>query len=287
MNTFVPRSFLYVPANRPDLFAKAYDGPADAVVLDLEDAVPLAEKTTARAALTSWFESLDRTDGRPQQWVRVAPETVGVDLEAVVAEPLDGIFLAKCTLAALVEMSDRFAQLESGRPAVPVVGLIESGRGLAELSQMAAHARLTTFGMGETDLLSDLRMARAESTAGAIDALRLQIVVACAAAGLPAPVAPTSTAFRDLDAFERTSAHLRDIGFRSRTAIHPGQVPIIHEVFTPTSEEIVQAQDVLGRFEAARGGITTDVDGHLIDAAVVRAARETMSRREVMDHRSA
>lgn len=277
------RSFLYVPGNRPELFPKAYAGPADAVVLDLEDAVPLAGKTEARAAVATWLGSTPRSGGHPEQWVRIDPDSLSADLAAVVTPSLDGIFLAKCTTASLEETVSRLAALGGGRPPVPVVGLVESARGLGEMPAMAAHPGLTTFGIGETDLLGDLRLARATSTLGAVDQLRLQVVVACAAAGLAAPVAPTSTAFRDLDAFAETTRHLRDLGFRSRTAIHPGQVPVIHEELTPEPAEVSRAQDVLARFEAAHGGVTTDVDGHLIDAAVVRAARETMSLRAAAD----
>lgn len=279
----LPRSFLYVPGNRPDLFPKACAGPADAVVLDLEDAVPLAGKIEARTAVATWLGSTTRSEGRPEQWVRIDPDALGADLDAVVTASLDGIFLAKCTTASLEETVDRISALGAGRPPVPIVGLVESARGLGEIAVMVAHPGLTTFGIGETDLLSDLRLARAASTFGAVDQLRLQVVVACAAAGLAAPVAPTSTAFRDLDAFRETTRHLRDLGFRSRTAIHPGQLPVIHEVLTPQADEVAWAQNVLDRFEAARGGVTTDADGHLIDAAVVRGARETMNLRDAAD----
>jgi citrate lyase subunit beta / citryl-CoA lyase len=141
---------------------------------------------------------------------------------------------------------------------------------------MAQAPHLATVGIGEVDLLADLRVSR--SAGSVIDSLRLQVVVEAAAVGLLAPVAPTSTDFRDLDSFRTTTRALVDLGFRSRTAIHPAQVPVINEVLTPGEAEVAAARDVLARFEQAGEGVTTDVHGHLIDLAVVRGARETLTR---------
>lgn len=174
------------------------------------------------------------------------------------------------------------AHLEPERALAPgsvrVVGLVESAVGMLALATMAAHPRLTAFGIGEVDLLGDLRIVRGPHSEAAVVALRTQVVVHSAAAGLEAPVAPTSTDFRDLDAFAESSRAMLELGFRSRTAIHPAQVPVIHEVLTPTAEQVEAARDVVRRFEAAGHGVTTDAAGRLIDAAVVRGAHETLAR---------
>src|SRR5699024_3529023 len=116
-------------------------------------------------------------------------------------------------------------------------------------------------GLGEVDLLGDLRMSRTPRTSAAVELLRTQVVLHCAAAGLRPPVAPTSTAFRDLDDFRESTRLMLELGFRSRTAIHPGQVEVINDVFTPTSAEVEAAHDVVRRFESAREGVTTDASG--------------------------
>lgn len=279
-----PRSLLYVPTVRPELFAKAAAGPADALILDLEDAVPLNRKDEAREHLRSWlstFQPRNGSDGT-ELWVRIDPAALEADLDASVLPALAGIVLAKCTASALDAADARLARLERDRGrtprSIPVIGLVESGQGLLDLPRMSASPRLLTFGLGEADLLGDLRMVRSERSAAALDSLRAQVVVHCAAAGKQAPVAPTSTAFRDLEAFAASTRHLRDLGFRSRTAIHPGQVPVIHEVLAPDEAEIEVARDLMVRFEASDGGVTTAADGRLIDAAVVRAAREVLDR---------
>lgn len=280
----LPRSFLYVPATRPDLYAKAVAGPADAVVLDLEDAVPPAEKPQARRDVRRWL--VERTDlaaaEGPQAWVRLNAATLTDDLDAVVRPGLAGVFLATCTLAVLDEAAAILAELEPARGLVPgavrAVGLVESAAAMLELGSMAHHPTLTAFGIGEVDLLGDLRIIRGDRSEAAVVALRTQVVVHSAAAGVEAPVAPTSTDFRDLEAFIESTRTMVELGFRSRTAIHPAQVPVIHDVLTPTTEEAEAARDVVRRFEAASGGVTTDAEGRLIDSAVVRQARETMAR---------
>lgn len=277
----LPRSFLYVPGDRADLFAKACAGPADAVVLDLEDAVPLTGKADARDAVRRFLDA-QTVPGSTELWVRVDPLGLAADLDAVAHPRLAGLFVAGCTPAVLAEVAEGVTRRERERGLAPgavrVVGLVESAAGLLSLAEMAAHPRLTAFGIGEVDLLGDLRMARSARTEAAVLQLRTQVVVHSAAAGLDAPVAPTSTDFRDLDAFAESTRLALDLGFRSRTAIHPGQVPVIHDVLTPGPQEIEAARDVVRRFEAADGGVTTDARGRLIDAAVVRGARETLAR---------
>ncbi|MDN4173349.1 CoA ester lyase [Nocardioides sp. SOB77] len=280
----LPRSFLYVPGNRPDLFPKAAAGPADAVVLDLEDAVPLPEKAAAREAVRDRLGSGASAPGSGETWVRVSPTALEDDLDAAVRQGLDGLLLATVTPAAVRTVAALLARLEAERGLVPgsvrVVGLVESAEGLLSLAESAAEERLTAFGIGEVDLLGDLRMSRGPATDAAVTHLRTQVVVHSAAAGLEAPVAPTSTDFRDLDAFAESTRALLDLGFRSRTAVHPAQVPVVHDVLTPTAEQVADARDLVARFDAAEGGVTTDARGRLIDAAVVREAREVLARAE-------
>ena len=284
----LPRSFLYVPAVRPDLFAKASDGGADAVVLDLEDAVPLPLKSQARHHVRGWLADRHSHPGRlrarrvAEQWVRVDPQTLPADLEAVVGPSLDGIFLAKCTTGSLDRLESVLADLEpegdcaAGRSRSSASW--RAPRGSSAWQSWCGTPGLVTLGIGgrsprrpADDAQRPLGRCRRPAAHPGRAALRCGRVVA--------PVAPTSTAFRDLDAFARTSRHLLDLGFRSRTAVHPGQVGVINEVFSPDEKAVTEALAVVARFEAAEGGVTTDSAGRLIDAAVVREAQETLSRR--------
>lgn len=285
----LPRSFLYVPGNKPELFAKAAAGPADAVILDLEDAVPVGRKDEARRAVGAWLHTeAERRETQAvavrvqQQWVRVAPDNLADDVRAVAGPALDGIFLAKCTAGALREAAALLADLETGgvlsAGGVGIIGLVEDAAALVDLASITGCGRLVTLAIGEVDLMADLRMARSASTEPALDAIRSRIVLACAAAGLSAPVAPTSTAIRDLDAFEQSALKLHDLGFRSRTAVHPTQVDIINRVFTPSTQAVAAAREALSGFDDSGDGVTVDSSGRMVDAAVIRAARETVSR---------
>lgn len=279
-----PASWLYVPASKPSLFIKAAGSDAEALILDLEDSVPHPEKGRARRDLSAWLRAntvnadggtRSSVQGKPV-WVRINAEHVREDATAVMgsdgATLCAGIILAKAEPAIVAELED----ITGGR--LPVIGLVESAAGLKGLEQMAASPSVETFGIGEVDLLADLRMRRSPASEAAVDAIRLQVVVTCAAAGLRAPLAPTSTDFRDLGAFTESTRKFKDLGFRARTAIHPGQCPVINSVFTPTAEDVTAARRILDHSAQASGGVTLDDAGRLIDAAVVRGALETLER---------
>ncbi|MGV8872600.1 MAG: HpcH/HpaI aldolase/citrate lyase family protein [Rhodococcus sp. (in: high G+C Gram-positive bacteria)] len=268
------RSFLYVPANKPELFDKAVRGNADAVIIDLEDAVPLPQKDRARSDVAQWLDTTPAAD--TQIWIRVTPEFMTQDLGAVARTGVTGIMVAKCSTESLTR-ADRFLE-ERTLPDVELIGLIETAHSLRALPEMARCNRVRTFGIGEVDLLADLRITRSVDTESMIDAVRLNVVIDCAAAGLAAPIAPTSTDFRDLDGFVRTTARFVQMGFRGRTALHPSQVPIINAALTPSTDDVAAARRLLELYDVAEGGPTVDDSGRFVDEAVVRGAREILAR---------
>ncbi|WP_293781766.1 CoA ester lyase [uncultured Aeromicrobium sp.] len=267
----LPASLLYVPADDARKLASAAKTDAGALILDLEDGVPPHRKELARANLGSHLEALHAA-GAPRAWVRVSTAHIDQDWPAVDPELVEGVVAAKSEPASLARL------VETVGDEVPVIALIESARGLRGLDAMAALDSVVTFGMGEVDLLADLRISRTRAPAAALAALRVELVAAAAAAQLQAPVAPTSVDVRDLDRLAETTEELFDCGFRSRTAIHPRQCAIINRVAAPSAADITAAHAVLDAFERADGGVALDDDGRLIDAAVVRAAREVVER---------
>ncbi|MGU3432433.1 HpcH/HpaI aldolase/citrate lyase family protein [Actinomycetes bacterium M1A6_2h] len=272
------RSFLYVPAMKPSLFDKAVAGEADAVIIDLEDAVPLPDKESARNDVAHWLQHRERSD--TEVWVRVTPEFLDQDLAAATFPGVRGIMIAKCSVDALDRADVILTGLESAHGCAPlaVIGLIETAHALRSVAAMATRRRVLTFGIGEVDLLADLRIARVPDTAAVIDSIRMDVVIACAAASLDAPIAPTSTDFRDLDGFVTSTEHFVNMGFRGRTALHPSQVPIINVALTPSAGELERAQRLLDLYALADGGPTVDDRGHFVDEAVVRGAREILAR---------
>lgn len=269
---------LYVPGDRPERFDKAVSSGADAVVLDLEDAVPLAAKSAAREAVAAWLASY-RNHVVPV-WVRVNPGTeLTEDVTAVLRAADAGIWLPKCDDdAALHRLDHLLTELEQrfGRSRTPVSPLVETATGLWNVREIAAAARVRYLQIGEVDLAADLGV-----TATAGDELlwaRCRVVAASAAAGLQAPLGAASPVIDDPDGFARETSRLVDLGFHGRACIHPRQIAPARVGLTPTDAEVENARQVLAAFEAAGEGAATDSRGRLVDEAVARHARRVLDR---------
>jgi citrate lyase subunit beta/citryl-CoA lyase len=274
----IARSYLYVPGDRPDRLAGALTRGADALIADVEDAVAPAHKEQAREHVRAWLDA--GPPGGPQRWVRINADTLAADLGAVVTTALTGVVVPKSEPGQLADVDALLGKLEAEQGlaagSVAVLPLLESAAGLLRVAEIAAAPRVLRLGLGEVDLAADLGVGLDEERT-ILNPLRLQVVVASAAAGISRPVAPTSTAFRDLEAFRRSAETLRRQGFRGRTAIHPGQLAVIHEVFTPSADEVAAARDQLARFDGASRGGFVDTDGTFVDLAVIRNAREVLA----------
>ena len=266
------RSYLYVPASDPRLIEKAIGSEADAVVLDLEDAVAPNRKTEARKNAARLLESV------PPKPVLVrvnAPGSalVAEDLDAIVGPNLFGVRFPK---AEDPEEVRQVARALEGSGAV-VQCLIESALGLELAFEIArCHERVEGVGLGEADLAADLGV---RDEAGLLYA-RSRVVAASRAAGLPGPVQSVYTDVRDLDGLRRSTLEGRNLGFFGRSAIHPAQLSVISEVFTPTEGEVAEARDLLARLEESAGegtGAFILEDGRFVDRAVVEGARSTLA----------
>jgi citrate lyase subunit beta/citryl-CoA lyase len=266
-----PRSWLYVPGHRADRVAKALTAGADAVVVDLEDAVPPAQKSAARE--TALRLATGSAYDRPL-WVRVndpAGPWGEDDIDA-----LAGLGLAGRGLAGLrvprCEDPDVVREL-AARAGLPLQLLLESAAGLARAAELAtAHPLVAGLGLGEADLSADLRVTGDDGLAWA----RGWVVVTARAAGLPSPVQSVYTDVADLDGLRASTQRARATGFVGRSVVHPRQIPVVHDVFTPSAAEVAAARAVLAaaaRAEEAGEVAVLDADGRFVDPAVVRRAR--------------
>ncbi|MBF6147606.1 HpcH/HpaI aldolase/citrate lyase family protein [Nocardia nova] len=269
------RSALYVPGNRPALFDKALAGPADVVLLDLEDSVPAGEKARARELVSAWLAPLPAAS-RERIWVRVNPDDAD-DLRAVAAAGPAAVCLAKTESADQVRAA---AEVLSGcEPAPGVLGicpLLESATAVLAAREIATAPRVLRLQLGEADLCADMGMAPGPDRAELL-AIRTQLVLVSVAAGIEPPPAPVSTDFRDLAALRESTEALARLGFRGRACIHPAQLPVVNAVFTPSADELTRARDLVARFDAAAGGVVLDADGRMVDLAVVRRARRLLA----------
>lgn len=268
------RSYLYVAGSDPRRIEKALASEADAVVIDLEDAVAPNRKEEARRIAAG---VLKRDNPKPV-FVRVnAPgsEHSERDVEAVAGPGLAGLRLPKVeSVEDVLRVAERLEELgcEAG-----IQCLIESAIGLEMALEIArSHPRVTALAPGEADLAADLGVSGDEGLLYA----RSRLVAASRAAGLQGPVQSVYTGVRDLDGLRRSTEAGRRLGFFGRSAIHPAQIPVINEVFTPTEEEVAEAKKLLQAMEraAASGtGAFALEDGRFVDEAVVRAARSTLA----------
>jgi citrate lyase subunit beta/citryl-CoA lyase len=265
------RSYLYVPGNRPKMMAKAAARGADALILDLEDAVPASEKADAREQVVSFLRQ--RARERPEVWVRLnTGELLADDVAAITATGADGVSLPKVSSSYDLERLDELL----GPAGLAVAALIESAAGVLSAPAIARAPRVVRLAIGEADLRAELGVDPSEDERE-LAAIRTQIVLASAAAGIEPPIGPVSTDFTDLDAFRRSTEALRRLGFGARATIHPAQVGIVNEAFTPTAAAIAQARRLVDRYESSGGGVLLDDEGRMVDEAVVRAARRTLS----------
>ncbi|AVT32305.1 CoA ester lyase [Plantactinospora sp. BC1] len=266
-------TLLYVPGDRPDRFGKAVDSGADAVIVDLEDAVVATRKAYARDAAAEFVAAPHRVP----VFVRVNELTgpdVAADLDALAGAPgLAGLRLPK------VE-SPEAVRTVAARVPVPLHPLVESAVGVERAYEIAgADPAVASIGLGEADLRSDLGVTAEDGLAW----VRGRIVVAARAAGLPPPLLPVYANVTDLAGLAESCAAGRRMGFVGRTAIHPRQLPVIVAAFRPSAEEVSRARELLDAVAEAQtrdSGAVVLPDGRFADRAMVAAARRTLDLAE-------
>ncbi|MFE3448999.1 HpcH/HpaI aldolase/citrate lyase family protein [Nonomuraea sp. NPDC059194] len=265
------RSALYVPGDQPDKLAKALDRGADALIVDLEDAVPPSAKERARGTVAEWLRTL--SGAGPEVWVRINPGELGhEDLGAVALPGVAGVCVAKTESAAELAAVD---EALGDAPWIKVCPLLESGAAVLAAAAIARAPRVVRLQLGEADLRADLGVEPGPDERELLWA-RSQVVLASAAARIGPPLGPVSADFRDLDRLRESTRALKRLGFHGRACIHPAQVAIANEVFTPTAEEIERARSLIVRFEASGSGVVLDDAGRMVDEAVIRQARRVL-----------
>ncbi|RYE48419.1 MAG: CoA ester lyase [Hyphomicrobiales bacterium] len=259
----LPRAYLFVPADRPERFAKARASGADAVIVDLEDAVAPEAKASARDALaaaldasaplvvrinaagTPWFEDDLELCRHPGVAAVMLPKAEGID--------------AVCTVVEITYKD--------------VLPIIESARGLREIHSIASVPGVIRLAFGSVDLALDLGIDCAPDGAESeLLAFRSQVVLASRLAGLAAPVDGVSTAIEDLQRLQANTERSRRLGFGAKLCIHPKQLAIVQAVFTPTPERLDWARRVCKAFETA-GGSAVAVDSQMVDLPVYQRAQ--------------
>jgi len=281
------RSLLFVPADSTKKLDKAMASGADALIVDLEDSVAPDGKVGARQSAAAFLSETAATTPRPYLLVRINGLRTGLtdaDLDAVVPARPDAIMLPKAEGGASVVHADAKLAVREATGALPdghikIVALAtETATALFLAGTYAgASARLSALTWGAEDLSVELAAeANRDAQGRFLDPYRLArslCLAGAAAAGVPA-IDTVYVDFRDADGFRRECEEARRDGFSGKMAIHPAQVPIINELFTPTPEAIAKAQAIVDAFAANPGAGTVGIDGVMVDQPhLVRAKR--------------
>lgn len=270
-------SYLFVPANRPERYERALESGADAVIVDLEDAVALPQKEEARATLARWL----RGNGpQPRLWVRInAADTVwhGDDLLTFSALSMAGIVLPKAedpkTLSAIAR------RLGPGRG---LIALIESAAGLAAMREIAAVPGVQRLAFGSIDAQVDLGMQCGPEEEELMH-FRIEMVMASRLAGIAPPIDGVTTDFND-DAFlTRMVQRARRMGFGAKLCIHPRQVDGVRRGFMPGEQELAWAEEVMAAVRASDGGAIS-LKGKMIDKPVILQAEKFLHQAGRLPH---
>ncbi len=280
------RSFLFAPGNHARRVEKVFLSGADAVILDLEDAVPVAEKEGTRALVVSAM----RRPRRAAAYIRInsfESRWCLADLEAVAGPWIDGIVLPKTESAEQVRaismrLSERERAADMKAGSLEILPIVETAKGVEAVSAIAgAGPRVRRIALGGADYTNDLDLVWTPGEE-ALAYARARIAHASRVAGLDPPVDTVVLEINDLERYRQSARNGRMHGFAGKLCIHPDQVAPCHEVFSPSADEIAFARRVIEAFQAAEaaGSASIQVEGRFVDYPMVDKARRVVALAE-------
>jgi citrate lyase subunit beta/citryl-CoA lyase len=285
------RSMLFTPGNRLDMLAKAVNSGTDAVIVDLEDSVSIDNKPQARDNLEQLPESpvpyYVRTNA-------LETEMLWDDVVAAGRAQVVGVIIPKAESPMAISQIDgalTALEMTTGKPqgSITVIPLIESALGVRltyEMAKASDRVECVMFGGGEQgDLVADLGVEWTPEGTGLMQA-RSQVLLSSRAAGVPYPMEAVFMDFRNPEGLRVECELARTLGYIGKVAIHPAQVEVINDVFTPAAEVVAYQKKVLAAFEEAEaeGKASIAVDGKMVDYAVARVARTIIARADAAAH---
>jgi len=279
------RSFLFTPANHPRRVEKVFQVGADAVILDLEDAVAISEKPAARQDVVNAFSN--QPDSGARHYVRVNSIDTPYceeDIKATVGPWLDGVVLPKVESRACLNELERMlaaAEAEQGLTvgSLDMMPIIETARGVESAKKIAtADSRIKRMAFGGGDYTLDLNYEW-EADEAVLSYARAKLSHASRLGDLEPPIDTVVLQIKDNDRFLQSARRGKQFGFGGKLCIHPDQIPLTHEVFTPSAAEIAHARAVVAAFEAAEaeGSASIQLDGYFIDYPIVYKSQRILA----------
>ena len=270
------RTFLFVPADRPERHARALATGAGGVIVDLEDAVAPERKVTAREQLRSSVAALPAME-RARVLVRINSRGTPwhEDDRALMGELAAETLIAGVMLPKAERAADLHQLAAVIGPKGVLVPLVESAAGLEAAAELAAAPQVLRLAFGNLDFQADLGLACDASEAELVP-VRLALVLASRRTGLAAPIDGVTPDWRDAERLAADTARARRGGFGAKLCIHPDQVAPVHAALGPSTDELAWARRVLDATRAAGGGVVS-LDGRMVDAPVVRLAERLLA----------
>lgn len=265
------RSFLFVPANRPERFDKALQSGADAIVLDLEDSVPAAAKAAARASIAEAWGRLASKDVPLVVRINAGAAEQAEDLRLLA--PLAGL---AAVMVPKVESAPGLAAVRGSVPEACLLPLIETAGGHAGLADIAGAEGVSRLVVGHIDFVADTGLQCSDDEAE-LAPLRFAVAMATRVRRLAPAVDGVTARVDDDDLLRRDTRRSLRFGFGAKLCIHPRQVAVVHETLAPSAEELDWARRVIAA-DAASGGAAVQLDGRMVDLPVVLQAQRTLAR---------
>jgi citrate lyase subunit beta/citryl-CoA lyase len=264
-------NFLFVPGTRPERFQKALDSGADAVILDLEDAVPVAEKELARNAIRSAWPSFSKEQKGRLVIRSNSPGSQFYSADLILAQELD-------ITSILIPKSESLDQMNGAALLLPntaIIPMIETALGLDHLSEIANSNQVIRLALGNIDLQVDLGMA-CDADETELQTARFQIVLASRLAEIAPPIDGVTPSTDNIEQITHDAKRAKRMGFGAKLCIHPKQIAIVQAAFMPSQEDLVWAKRVIEADKASKGG-AVKLDGRMIDRPVVVLAQRTLA----------
>ncbi|MFH1032860.1 MAG: CoA ester lyase [Chloroflexota bacterium] len=285
------RTLLLTPGNREKLLEKTKVLPADAIILDLEDSVPPAEKEAARKMVAHYIPQVAAAGQRVYVRINSLKTPYAVkDIKAIVVKGLQGIVLPKPDSAEDIKMAGYLlgeAEADAGieKGTVKILPIVESPEGIINVNQIARAPRVTVLNFGPEDFLREMGVGHSDDGME-IYYPRMAIAIACHAAGIMA-IDGVYFDWNNKEGLIKDSMAAKKLGYQGKFVVTAGQIETVNKVFSPSAEEIAQARRIIETLEAGEreGAGITYLDGRMVDIPVADGARKVLALAEEIKKR--
>ncbi len=273
------RSLLFVPGNNPSMIQNADVFAADAIIFDLEDSVDITEKDNARSLIENYLK--DGSTHPSLIVLRVNPvdtEYFNKDLELVKTHKIDYVLLPKAGVDSLNVLDDELTGIETIEEMEPVkvLALVETTKSIIEVHKIAKHKRVEGIVLGAEDLCNELEIDRSNEGQEILFP-RSRVIYSCVSQNI-IPIDTPNTSINDDELLREDCLNAKALGMKAKTAIHPNQLQIINEVFSPTKEQIEWAEQVIELKKANAGKGAFSLNGKMIDKPLISKAEKVLEK---------